>query len=99
MTPAEKERDLINQVRRLKAELKEVEDRLSDHVLEQSPYRKGEVWRDKDTGAQYRIERAYAFEHSSLSHINLVGRRVYSTGRAPATATTTLSTHRLEKVP
>lgn len=72
---------------------------VSEEIMSQSPFKKNDVVRDKDTGARYRVDGGNGYlRDGDVSYTYLRGYRVYKTGRREARAQTTLSPFNLELV-
>ena len=90
--------DLVRRVEATEAAAVDAKRALSDAILELSPFRKGNIVRDKDTGALYRVEGGSGYVHLRRPSLNLQLKRVYKTGRRDASSTTFRSDYNLEKV-
>lgn len=90
--------DLVRKVEVTESEYLRAKGRLSDHLLGLSPFKKGDVVRDKDSGARYRIDSGSGHLINGRPSLMLQGTRVYSTGRRPASSSSWLDSKNLEKV-
>ena len=92
------EQHLIDRVEAAQEELRLAQRALSDRIVELSPYKKGDVVRNVDTGALYRVDGGSGYLSSGRTYGLLTCTRVYSTKRRPARASTHVSVdNRIEK--
>lgn len=92
------EQHLIDRVLETEQAYREAQRALSDRIVELSPYKKGDVIRNVDTGALYRVDGGSGYLSSGRTYGLLSCTRVYSTKRRPARATTHISVNsRIEK--
>lgn len=87
------EQELIDRLVAAQAEHEAARRAVADRIVELSPFNKGDVVRDVDTGALYRIDGGSSGYLSSGNRprIHLVCTRVYKTKRRPARQTTYLT--------
>ena len=85
--------DAREQVRRLEREF-------SEDTLQQTGLKVGQIMRNPNTGATYSVEsaRCYVNHPGQLPSVVIEGRRIYSTGRSPASSSSYLSLTTLELV-
>lgn len=79
-------------------EYHDAQRQLCTDAMKSSPYQKGDIVRDLDTGARYRIENATAWVKNGRVTLALNGTRVYTTGRRDARTSSHIYSDRLEKV-
>lgn len=92
------EQHLIDRVEAAEVEFAVARRALSDRIVELSPYKKGDIIRNVDTGALYRVDGGSGYLSSGRTYGLLTCTRVYSTKRRPARSTTHVSIdNRIEK--
>lgn len=89
---------LVRAVEDAEAVAKEAQRKLSEHLTELSPFNKGDIVRDKDSGARYRVDGMSGHVHRGEPSMNIQATSVYTTGRRDASSTSYLSGWNLEKV-
>lgn len=90
--------ELVRRYREALAEMRAVEEAVSNSIMEQMPFKKGDIVRDPDTGALYRVDGGSGFLHGGnlAASASLRLYRVYKTGRREARSLTYRSHDRLE---
>lgn len=89
---------LVRAVEDAEAASKEAQRKLSEHLTELSPFSKGDIVRDKDSGARYRVDGMSGYVVQGKPSMHIQATRVYTTGRREARSTSYLSEYNLEKV-
>lgn len=83
--------ELIHALRECREKVREYERRCSLAGLRSLGVDKGQIVRDPDTGARYRVESVTIWiREDGTPQISIQGRRTYKTGRRDAWATTIL---------
>lgn len=99
MTQPVLSKSLRNRYHSAKGEYELVQRLISEEIMSQSPFKKGDVVRDKDTGVRYRIEGGSGYlAHGDVPSLHLRAHRCYKTGRRDAVAATYLNPGNLEPV-
>lgn len=93
--------DTLNALRAAEHNVRWWRDLASAQGVASLGLKKGQIVRDRDTGARYRVESVNVWirENDQTPHASIMGRRVYKTGRRDAWATTVRCGPRFEIEP
>lgn len=90
--------DLVRKVEQAEAASKEAQRNLSDHLITLCKFSKGDIVRDKDSGARYRVDGMSGYVVQGRPNLHIQATRVYATGRRDARSTSFLNESDLELV-
>lgn len=76
--------DVVERARQAAVEKRIADEALSQAIVEVSPYKTGDLIRDKNSGNIYRVEDGHGYFRNGRCCINIWVRRTYKTGRADA---------------